>query len=1077
MKKHLLSFLMLVSSLISPSGLSAQTAVTPDNAPSQKNMRIRGLMTYDNKKDVTNYGIYDYTVTKPITRKQMVSIPRIGASGGSVVKDNILYYFDYSISYGYVSKAVYYKYDLSTNQETTSKNFGFSADATEVYSNAAMSVATDPSTGIVYCCCFSYDDDTEELTYTLSTWDLEGTSKKVIAPLAKPLRVLAASADGQLYGITASTATSSSNNNGGTLVRIDKTTGALTTIGDTGVRPGAYFQSATIDTATGKFYWFANEYDEAANLYTVDLTTGKATLVGALPEGDQVVCSYTANNYADGVPSPAEDVKTEFANGSLSGNVTFKMPTEDYSGAPLSGSISYAVSANGEELATGTAQAGAEVSAAVSVKEDGLYNLTIILSNTAGKSPVADTEKYIGYDTPKAVTDLKFTRDGSTNKVTWTAPTEGVNGGYIDASALTYELTRKPDGKTSTSTTNTFSEELDADKITPYYYEVVAVNGTHKSASATSNTVNVGNPLVPPFSEDFSDATALDIFTIIDANNDNKKWTRSTQKYVSYQYSTNNDADDWLITPPLKMEAGKSYTLSYKIWTMRYDELLEVKFGKEASAKGMTITLKPTTTYKTGGATNAIIETIDIVPEETGVYYIGFHAVSKKNQGTIYLDDLSVSAGKSQNVPAQPTDLIVTAGDKGALTASGTFTAPTKTAKGDDLTGAMTYNVLRGTEKIATGVSVNPGEKATFSDTSVPSPATYTYSVICINTEGESKAVEASVYVGEDIPLPPAEAHVTDNLDGTATITWTASSDKGKNGGYVNPDNVKYDINPRTGLAVAKDVSGTTYTVKDFDVTGTQALAYYKIYAHNDAGKNTNFTISDTILSGKPYELPFEEGFTDNAYSTTLWNTTTLVGKSYNTPWYLREDPGVGIDGAYADLCGYVDGGKSRLETPKIDVSALNEATLSFASKMQSENMKLSIEVSLDYGKWQHVADVAETSDWATYSYVINGLNDAKTMRIGFVGECIKNTNFIYIDNVKVTAGSTGIGQAQTDGGDIKVDGNNVTVTNSGNYPIQIFTITGQIVARGNGSLQCSDLANGVYVVRNGNTARTIAIR
>lgn len=157
MKKRLLSFFTTASFLLMAMSASAQTLVSADNAASQKNMRIRGLMTYDNKKDVTNYGIYDYTVTSPISRKQIVSIPRISASGGSVVKDNVLYYFDYSIMYGYVSSAKYYTYNLATNEQNTQKSFSYTSDAEEVYSHAAMSVATDPTTGTVYCCCFSYD--------------------------------------------------------------------------------------------------------------------------------------------------------------------------------------------------------------------------------------------------------------------------------------------------------------------------------------------------------------------------------------------------------------------------------------------------------------------------------------------------------------------------------------------------------------------------------------------------------------------------------------------------------------------------------------------------------------------------------------------------------------------------------------------------------------------------------------------------------------------------------------------------------------------------------------------------------
>ena len=72
-------------------GAAAAYAQTPAKSASQKNLRLRGLMTYDNAKDVNNFGVYDYTATAPVSRKQVVSIPRISASGGSVVKDNVLY--------------------------------------------------------------------------------------------------------------------------------------------------------------------------------------------------------------------------------------------------------------------------------------------------------------------------------------------------------------------------------------------------------------------------------------------------------------------------------------------------------------------------------------------------------------------------------------------------------------------------------------------------------------------------------------------------------------------------------------------------------------------------------------------------------------------------------------------------------------------------------------------------------------------------------------------------------------------------------------------------------------------------
>jgi len=91
-----------------------------------------------------------------------------------------------------------------------------------------------------------------------------------------------------------------------------------------------YTQSAVINTSDNTFYWFANEEDEAANLYTVDLTTGEAALVGALPYGDQVVGAYIPDPEAlDGAPSGPENLSVSFENGSLSGTVLFRYTVRD----------------------------------------------------------------------------------------------------------------------------------------------------------------------------------------------------------------------------------------------------------------------------------------------------------------------------------------------------------------------------------------------------------------------------------------------------------------------------------------------------------------------------------------------------------------------------------------------------------------------------------------------------------------------------------------------------------------------------------------------------------------------------
>jgi uncharacterized repeat protein (TIGR01451 family) len=78
---------------------------------------------------------------------------------------------------------------------------------------------------------------------------------------------------GLMYGIEILTSS---------LVAIDKTTGAATTIGALGYTT-RYSQGLDFDAATGVLYLASIDYDAAVqNMYTVDTATGAATLIGAI---------------------------------------------------------------------------------------------------------------------------------------------------------------------------------------------------------------------------------------------------------------------------------------------------------------------------------------------------------------------------------------------------------------------------------------------------------------------------------------------------------------------------------------------------------------------------------------------------------------------------------------------------------------------------------------------------------------------------------------------------------------------------------------------------------------------------
>ena len=69
----------------------------------------------------------------------------------------------------------------------------------------------------------------------------------------------------------------------------------------------------------------------------------------------------------------------------------------------------------------------------------GKYENIVIcyVEENAGEAAVVESA-WIGADTPKSVTDVELTDAEGKPQVTFSAPAEGVNGGYIDVENLRY---------------------------------------------------------------------------------------------------------------------------------------------------------------------------------------------------------------------------------------------------------------------------------------------------------------------------------------------------------------------------------------------------------------------------------------------------------------------------------------------------------------------------------------------------------------------------------------------------------------------------------------------------------------
>lgn len=990
--------LFIILFFFSVSYIMADTSTKNHRSPSLENIRINGIVTYDSNKDVNTLGLYSYNVTNPIQRKLLKYIPRVSASGGAVVSENKLYTYDYVIDYGYVSMAKYTTYDLTTGEELNSKNMGY--DLYEVYKHAATSVAINPLDKKTYCCSYFYDKNIKEIKYNLSIWNLEEMTKDSIARLNVPMRVMAFSREGILYGITAST--SQTGNNGGMLVSINTENGNITQIGDTGIKPD-FFQSAVIDTNNNRFYWFANEEDESANLYDVDITTGEATKIGELPFADQVLAAYMAPpETVDGAPSAVANVMISFIEGNLNGKISFDMPYKSYDGLDLDGELDYKITSNNKIICSGTSIPGEHVERNISIDESGLYNFIITVSNNIGTSPIVEQNLYIGNDTPTEVRNISLVREGSINRLSWNVPESTVNGGYMDVENLKYRIKRMPDGIIVSETHKdlSFEETIEKDEMSICYYEIEAINDIYIGKAAISNSVIVGKYVTPPYVQDFEESSSSSLFTIIDANNDKSTWSYSSGT-MRYRASFSSDANDWLITPPFNLKAGNSYRIKYTVYGLnsRNENKLVVKIGTAPSIDGMNSIIKDLTTYNNTSRT-PIEETIDFMPEKDGIYYIGFYISSEKGMGNFTLDDFSISSPTSENVPSKVSSLSVIPDSKGGLFANISFESPSTTIGGEKLNDLDKIEILRNNVVIH---SFNP-EKAEpslyeYSD-NVDKSDIYIYSVVCSNSSGKGEYSNDTVYVGIDIPNSPEKVSLREE-NGNAILSWESSKNVGINGGFVDIDNVLYDVFSESGEVLVTDIMENSYEIKNINANTKQESVKYKIKAKNESGTSVGFTESNSILTGIAYKTPYIESFPKAEFSNGPWINETINGKSYDSKWEARQDQDFNNDGGSADFCGYTSGASSLLCGPKLDITELKDPILSFWAIIPLGNVKVSVMVSNNDGVWKEIGVVDNSNKWKRYCFNLKDLK-SESLRIAFLGECLEDFNFAYIDNIVV---------------------------------------------------------------------------
>lgn len=814
---------------------------------------------------------------------------KLVANSGAVLAGDKYINIEYD-SNGYFSATYVYIHNFD-GENLSYSDYKFFYDEDEFY---CTDLAYDPVTKNIY----GYFTEPYESREFFGRLDANYKCQSIA--VVEGWNSMACSPSGVLYGINVE----------GNLYKIDKTNGASTLIGFTGQMP--YYQGSAAFGADGKLYWTVFNRNEESMLYEVNTDTGAATLVRNLG-GRHIVGLCTVASPAAGIPQAAENVRLDFEDNSLAGNLLFDIPANLADGTPGLGMASWAVSTSGVSIASGQAAYGTTVTVPVSVQQAGEYTFSISLSNEEGAAANTSFTGWIGED----------------NRTT----------------------------------------------------------------------------LVPAFEYTFPSADALDGFTIINANNDNKAWEWYSNR-VRIEYNSNKPMDDWLITPPIRLEAGRLYEFSADLSTNSEVERMEIMLGDKANVESMTTTVVPAFEFNTSYNTpNTYKGTVRVT--RSGNYHIGFHGCSDEDKYTIYLHSFSFDAGKSSAAPGAPTAMSVTPAADGALSADIRLTAPLTDINGENITDLTKVEISRGDEVIYTASQVEPGQTVSYTDSNVPADGEYTYTATAYNGVGAGAPASATAYIGVRTPAAPAKASFRQTSPGQVTVSWDAVSTD-ENGNPIAADKITYAvisvINGESAI-VAQDITDTSYSYKVCEPDAPQDLIYYGVRAVTSAGFS-EATRTDMLPVGKSYEMPFHESFANGAI-TYVWGTKLLAG--YQTKWGIYNSqstlPAQDDDNGFAGMSGSGVGDSAQLSSGNISLEGAQNPELTFWYFSMGPDGKNTIDVLIDEGSGTLVKKLTVTCGGPAQQWYKARIPLAayagKTIRFAFQATLESHTT-VAIDNIAI---------------------------------------------------------------------------
>ena len=628
----------------------------PASSASAPNRQAPLVIKKANGTTKTAYGVLGFDLTDGNMLNGLVSFPFTVGARFSLVK----YFGDanHDVTAGAYAERYYYA-ELTQTDLTTQKmipvelvRYDIEKDVTESvgelsgYTSHINDMSYDYSTKTMYAISVLNDAYTQ-----LFTIDLNTAESKLVADLDRRFFTLACTYEGQLYGISFE----------GDLCKIDKTNGNVTVVGATGWHP-TYYQSMEFDHSDETLYWAANlmggtDFDDC--IATVDINTGAAQKVAAVGNSPQIAGLYVPfAASAKGTPSAVSDFEcVPGANGATTVALYWMNPTQTFDGKELTALTDIKVYRDRELIKTfENPEMGEEMSYTDDLGDvkGGYHFYSVVASNSVGEGAEEKVRIFVGRDIPADITTLTLQHDGYDKAViSWNQPELGPNGGYVDASSLSYKVVRKPDGRViADGLKQTTVSDENISPVGQYSYSVVASNADGESNAVETETRVFGPAYSMPVTFDFTAFDADNSWTVMDANKDGYAWmwtkVSSGDRVMGHQASSTAVSDDWLISYYMPFEKDATYRAEMELHAYSADKLefalLDEMYTVKPAQVLDTVTIKG----------NRDKQRIGVVfkAESDGYKNLGIHALSPMRADWLEVFNLSVKKAEKSNLAA-----------------------------------------------------------------------------------------------------------------------------------------------------------------------------------------------------------------------------------------------------------------------------------------------------------------------------------------------------------------------------------------------------------------------------------------